>query len=193
MGWKGVDLDLTRRKPPWSVRLTLHPGPESKCATPDNPRMDYTVGAQEEHDQTKWPDSCGIMHSPHNPIDIRLNGRSMMWVQNDERQLPAREIPLMEQVSIPGESLERSENRLSLGKPYRLSQFLTGFGQASAATVVPDNERWLLQPRPIADLENTLAWAQADAPFDGNPRSENPGLIPRVSQLRLCPSHLCRG
>jgi hypothetical protein len=33
---------------------------------------------------------------------------------------------------------------------------------------VPDNERWLQQPQAAADLENALAWAQANAPADGD-------------------------
>jgi len=36
------------------------------------------------------------------------------------------------------------------------------------ATVIPDNERWLHQQQPAADLKKALAWAQANPPGDSD-------------------------
>ena len=36
------------------------------------------------------------------------------------------------------------------------------------ATIIPDNEIWLHQPKAAADLQNALSWAQANIPADNN-------------------------
>jgi hypothetical protein len=59
-----------------------------------------------------------------------------------------------------------SNGRISLGKQYAGRQVLVeeqepGVWLVRTATVVPDNERWLLQPEPAADLERALDWASA--------------------------------
>jgi hypothetical protein len=64
-----------------------------------------------------------------------------------------------------------SNGQISLGKQYAGRQVLVeerepGVWLIRTATVVPDNERWLHQPQPLADLENALAWAKANPPRD---------------------------
>jgi len=64
-----------------------------------------------------------------------------------------------------------SNGQISLGKQFAGRQVLVeeqepGVWLIRTATVVPDNERWLHQPRAVADLENAMAWAQANAPVD---------------------------
>jgi hypothetical protein len=66
-----------------------------------------------------------------------------------------------------------SNGQISLGKQFAGRQVLVeeqepGVWLIRTATVVPDNERWLQQPEALADLENALAWAQANAPTDSN-------------------------
>lgn len=63
--------------------------------------------------------------------------------------------------------------QISLGKQYAGRQVLVeekepGVWLVRTATVVPDNERWLHQAQAGADLQNALAWSQANAPGDGN-------------------------
>ncbi len=56
--------------------------------------------------------------------------------------------------------------QISLGKQYAGRQVLVeeqepGVWLVRTATVVPDNERWLLQPEAAADLQHALDWATA--------------------------------
>ncbi|MFI3197814.1 MAG: hypothetical protein QX196_05760 [Methylococcaceae bacterium] len=39
-------------------------------------------------------------------------------------------------------------------------------GLVRTATVIPDNERWLHEPKTATDLKNALSWAQANLPSD---------------------------
>ena len=64
-----------------------------------------------------------------------------------------------------------SNGQISLGKQFAGRQVLVeerepGVWLIRTATVVPDNERWLHQPRSAADLEAAVAWAQANDPDD---------------------------
>ena len=64
-----------------------------------------------------------------------------------------------------------TNGQISLGKHYAGRQVLVeeqepGVWLIRTATVVPDNERWLQHARPLADLENALAWAGANPPVD---------------------------
>ena len=64
-----------------------------------------------------------------------------------------------------------TNGQISLGKHYAGRQVLVdeqepGVWLIRTATVVPDNERWLQHARPRADLENALAWAEANPPVD---------------------------
>jgi hypothetical protein len=64
-----------------------------------------------------------------------------------------------------------ANGQISLGKHYAGRQVLVeeqepGVWLIRTATVIPDNERWLHHPQALADLENALAWAQANPPGD---------------------------
>jgi len=66
-----------------------------------------------------------------------------------------------------------ANGQISLGKQFAGRQVLVeehepGVWLIRTATVIPDNERWLLQPRAANDLEKALAWAQANAPADSD-------------------------
>jgi hypothetical protein len=66
-----------------------------------------------------------------------------------------------------------ANGQISLGKQYAGRQVLVeeqeaGVWLVRTATVIPDNERWLHQPKAAADLENALSWAQANPPADNN-------------------------
>ncbi len=66
-----------------------------------------------------------------------------------------------------------NNGQISLGKQYAGRQVLVeeqepGVWLIRTATVIPDNERWLLHPETASDLERALAWAQANPPDDGN-------------------------
>ena len=63
--------------------------------------------------------------------------------------------------------------QISLGKQYAGRQVLVeekepGVWLVRTATVVPDNESWLHQAQAGADLQNALAWSQANAPSDAD-------------------------
>jgi hypothetical protein len=66
-----------------------------------------------------------------------------------------------------------SNGQISLGKQYAGRQVLVeeqepGVWLVRTATVVPDNERWLLQPEAAKELQRALDWAQANAADDRN-------------------------
>jgi len=66
-----------------------------------------------------------------------------------------------------------ANGQISLGKQYAGRQVLVeeqepGVWLIRTATVIPDNERWLHQPKAAADLQNALSWAQANPPTDAN-------------------------
>ena len=57
--------------------------------------------------------------------------------------------------------------QISLGKQYAGRQVLVeeqepGVWLVRTAMVIPDNERWLQQPKATADLRNALSWTQAN-------------------------------
>jgi putative transposon-encoded protein len=66
-----------------------------------------------------------------------------------------------------------ANGQISLGKQYAGRQVLVeeqepGVWLVRTATVIPDNERWLHQPKTTTDLKNALSWAQANLPTDAN-------------------------
>jgi hypothetical protein len=66
-----------------------------------------------------------------------------------------------------------ANGQISLGKQFAGRQVLVeeqepGVWLVRTAIVIPDNERWLQQPKATADLQNALAWAQANSPVDTN-------------------------
>ncbi len=66
-----------------------------------------------------------------------------------------------------------ANGQISLGKQYAGRQVLveeqeSGVWLVRTATVIPDNERWLHQPKAAADLQSALSWAQTNPPADNN-------------------------
>jgi len=64
-----------------------------------------------------------------------------------------------------------ANGQISLGKQYAGRQVLVeeqepGVWLVRTATVVPDNERWLLQPVAAADLQRALDWATTNPADD---------------------------
>lgn len=64
-----------------------------------------------------------------------------------------------------------TNGQISLGKQYAGRQVLieeqeAGVWLVRAATVVPDNERWLHEPAAAADLSAAVKWASANAASD---------------------------
>ena len=66
-----------------------------------------------------------------------------------------------------------ANGQISLGKQYAGRQVLVeeqeaGVWLVRTATVIPDNERWLHQPKAATDLQNALAWALDHPPVDAD-------------------------
>lgn len=64
-----------------------------------------------------------------------------------------------------------ANGQISLGKQFAGRQVLVeerepGVWMVRTATVIPDNERWLHEPRAAADLQVALAWAAAHPASD---------------------------
>jgi hypothetical protein len=73
----------------------------------------------------------------------------------------------------PSVKMIGANGQISLGKQFAGRQVLVeeqepGVWLVRTAVVIPDNERWLQQPQAAADLQNALAWAQANSPVDAN-------------------------
>lgn len=73
----------------------------------------------------------------------------------------------------PSVKIIGANGQISLGKQYAGRQVLVeeqepGVWLVRTASVIPDNERWLHQPRMVADLQNALSWAQSNSPTDTN-------------------------
>ena len=64
-----------------------------------------------------------------------------------------------------------ADGQISLGKQFADRQVLAeeqepGVWLVRTATVIPDNERWLHEPKAAADLARALEWARSDAASD---------------------------
>lgn len=64
-----------------------------------------------------------------------------------------------------------ANGQISLGKQFAGRQVLVeeqepGVWLVRTATVIPDNEGWLHEPQPAADLARALDWAKANTPRD---------------------------
>ena len=75
-----------------------------------------------------------------------------------------------------------ANGQISIGKEFAGRQVVVeerepGVWLVRTATVVPDNERWLHEPRGAADLQESLAWAQ------GHPAADR-GNESRLKKLR---------
>lgn len=66
-----------------------------------------------------------------------------------------------------------TNGQISLGKQFAGRQVLVeerepGVWLVRTATVLPDNESWLHQPKAAADLQKAVSWAQNNAPSDSS-------------------------
>lgn len=66
-----------------------------------------------------------------------------------------------------------ANGQISLGKQFAGRQVLVeerepGVWMVRTATVIPDNERWLHEPKAAADLRTALTWAVANPATDSN-------------------------
>jgi hypothetical protein len=66
-----------------------------------------------------------------------------------------------------------ANGQISLGKQYAGRQVLVeerepGVWLVRTATIIPDNEIWLHQPKAASDLQKALSWAQTNSPADNN-------------------------
>ena len=66
-----------------------------------------------------------------------------------------------------------ANGQISLGKQFAGRQVLVeerepGVWLVRSATVVPDNESWLHQPKSAKDLQQALSWAQNNNPSDSS-------------------------
>jgi len=66
-----------------------------------------------------------------------------------------------------------ANGQISLGKQYAGRQVLVeerepGVWLVRTATIIPDNEIWLHQPKAASDLQNALSWAHTNSPTDSN-------------------------
>jgi hypothetical protein len=83
------------------------------------------------------------------------------------------EVPWHHFISQQSVKVIGANGQLSLGKRFAGRQVLVdeqepGVWLVRTATVVPDNERWLQEPRNAADLQSAMAWAQANPADDTN-------------------------
>jgi hypothetical protein len=66
-----------------------------------------------------------------------------------------------------------ANGQISLGKQYAGRQVLVeerepGVWLVRTATIIPDNEIWLQQPKAASDLQNALSWSQKNSATDTN-------------------------
>lgn len=76
-------------------------------------------------------------------------------------------------VRVPALKLVGSNGQISLGKQYAGRHVLVeesepGVWIVRTATVIPDNERWLHEPKAVADFQTALAWSASHPPTDAN-------------------------
>ncbi|NOT11710.1 MAG: hypothetical protein HOP23_07765 [Methylococcaceae bacterium] len=76
-------------------------------------------------------------------------------------------------VTPPSVKVIGANGQISLGKLYAGRQVLVeerepGVWLIRTATIIPDNEIWLHQPKAATDLQNALSWAQTNSPDDNN-------------------------
>ena len=73
----------------------------------------------------------------------------------------------------PALKLVGSNGQISLGKQYAGRHVLVeetepGVWIVRTATVIPDNEKWLHEPKAAADLQAALAWFASHPPTDAD-------------------------
>jgi hypothetical protein len=75
--------------------------------------------------------------------------------------------------TAPSVKVVGANGQISLGKQFAGRQVLVeerepGVWLVRSATVVPDNESWLHQPKAAEALQKALSWAQNNAPDDSS-------------------------
>jgi len=75
--------------------------------------------------------------------------------------------------NAPSVKVVGTNGQISLGKQFAGRQVLIeeqepGVWLVRTATVLPDNENWLHQPKTAAALQKALAWAQKNPPSDAS-------------------------
>ena len=73
----------------------------------------------------------------------------------------------------PSVKVVGANGQISLGKQFAGRQVLVeeqepGVWLVRSATVVPDNESWLHQPKAAAALQKALSWAKNNSPSDSS-------------------------
>ncbi len=73
----------------------------------------------------------------------------------------------------PAVKLVGANGQISLGKQYAGRQVLVeerepGCWIVRTATVIPDNERWLHEPKAANELEAAMAWSASHPPADAD-------------------------
>lgn len=73
--------------------------------------------------------------------------------------------------TAPAVKVVGTNGQISLGKQYAGRQVLVeerepGVWIVRTATVIPDNERWLHEPKAAADLQEAMAWSVAHPASD---------------------------
>lgn len=73
----------------------------------------------------------------------------------------------------PSVKVVGANGQISLGKQFAGRQVLieeqeSGVWLIRTATVVPDNERWIHEPKAAADLVNALTWAQENPAIEAD-------------------------
>lgn len=73
--------------------------------------------------------------------------------------------------AIPAVKVIGANGQISLGKQFAGRQVLVeeqevGVWLIRTATVIPDNERWLHEPKAASDLARAIAWSQKHPPTD---------------------------
>jgi hypothetical protein len=76
-------------------------------------------------------------------------------------------------VTPPSVKVIGANGQISLGKQYAGRQVLVeerepGVWLVRTATIIPDNEIWLHQPKAASDLQNALSWVQTNSATDTN-------------------------
>ncbi len=76
-------------------------------------------------------------------------------------------------VHPPAVKVVGANGQISLGKQYAGRQVLVeerepGVWVVRTATVIPDNERWLHEPKAAADLQTALAWSSTHNASDAD-------------------------
>jgi hypothetical protein len=77
-------------------------------------------------------------------------------------------MPRLESVKTIGPNGQISLGKQFAGRPVIVEQQEPGVWLIRTATIVPDNERWIHEPKAAADLAAALTWSMANPPSDAD-------------------------